>query len=301
MIRNTSAGQTKNEEHEQRTSIESSVTFASLQDECLFDGAELVDTFRSNRNNSMSEASFGATAFYNEKRRRIENVHSSRETVFDGEKLKGVFEPHRNGGPPMGTAISSFGERRHSMKDSMMIDYGNETLPSHVQAENRQLAEQELRYHPPSASINDSMQRIHNSYNLGSKFSRDEDDEQNRIEYIDEIQPYDIICGRNNGSHNCVGNRRFRVTIMMNMRRYMNASTREDKTYVLKSVIKLLHEAGARFIKKVGDGKYVRLKDKQIREKVGHAFRDMISLSEKEASKAERNRNPMNGNNYRTW
>jgi len=115
-------------------------------------------------------------------------------------------------------------------------------------------------------------------------------DEEEGIEYIEKIGPYDIICGRNNGAHNWVGNRRFRITIMMNLQRYTEAPTREEKTQVIKSVISLLtntEEVGARFIKKVGEGAYLRLKDKQIREKVGHAFRDMMSMAEKEGGKLE--------------
>merc|ERR1739838_72417 len=115
--------------------------------------------------------------------------------------------------------------------------------------------------------------------------------ENDHFEYIEEIGPYDIICGRNNGAHNWVGNRRFRITIMMNIKRYTEAPTREEKTQVIKSVISMLQNtegAGARFIKKVGENTYVRLKDKQIREKVGHAFRDMISLATQEGKLEEK-------------
>merc|ERR1712176_341218 len=118
----------------------------------------------------------------------------------------------------------------------------------------------------------------------------DESGQDDRIEYIEKVGPYDIICGRNNGAHNWVGNRRFRVTIMMNLKKYTEAPTREEKTHVIKSVIDLLLDkdgVGARFIKKVGEGMYERLRDKQIREKVGHAFRDMISLEEKGADELE--------------
>jgi len=110
------------------------------------------------------------------------------------------------------------------------------------------------------------------------------------IEYIEEIGSYDIICGRNNGAHNWVGNRRFRITIMMHLKKYSEAPNRDEKTNVIKSVIELLMDTdrvGARFIKKVGEGMYVRLNEKQIREKVGHAFRDMISLAEQEGGKLE--------------
>lgn len=128
-----------------------------------------------------------------------------------------------------------------------------------------------------------------NNNNRDTRYDSSSDDDD-RIEYIDEIGSYDIICGRNNGAHNWIGNRRFRVTIMMHLQKYTESPTREEKTQVIKSVIELLLDkdgVGARFIKKVGEGVYERLKDKQIREKVGHAFRDMISLQEKGADDLE--------------
>jgi len=135
---------------------------------------------------------------------------------------------------------------------------------------------------------NNNNNKIENSNPVVANNNRTDNGEE--IERIENIGPYDIICGRNNGAHNWVGNRRFRITIMMNLKRYTEAPTREEKTQVIKSVIDLLlntEGVGARFIKKVGDGAYVRLKEKQIREKVGHAFRDMISLAEQEGGKLE--------------
>jgi len=129
-----------------------------------------------------------------------------------------------------------------------------------------------------------SSRESYNSSNTNSTVYSDEDTEET-IEYISEIGPYDIICGRNNGANNSVGNRRFRVTIMMNLKPYTEAPTREGRTNVIKSVIELMLDTNgvdARFIKKVGDGMYVRLKKKQVREKVGHSFREMMSLAEKE-------------------
>jgi hypothetical protein len=107
-------------------------------------------------------------------------------------------------------------------------------------------------------------------------------DKDKGVVVIEKPMPYDIICGRNSGSHNWCGNKRFRVTIMMNLQSYIDAPTREDKTYVIKSVMDILqHDVGARFLKKVGETTYVPLEEKQIREKVGHAFRDMIYTSQK--------------------
>jgi len=61
----------------------------------------------------------------------------------------------------------------------------------------------------------------------------------------------------------------------MNVPKYLEASTREQKSKVIFSVVKMLQgEIEARFFKMKG-GKYIELNDKQIRQKVGHALRDM--------------------------
>ena len=165
------------------------------------------------------------------------------------------------------------------------ISDSNDTLKNDINDCNTTLSALTL----PSKQKVEEKKRFDNN-NSHRVTSYDNDDEDDRIEYIDEIGPYDIICGRNNGAHNWIGNRRFRVTIMMHLQKYTESPTREEKTHVIKSVIELLLDkdgVGARFIKKVGEGVYERLKDKQIREKVGHAFRDMMSLEEKGANELE--------------
>lgn len=68
---------------------------------------------------------------------------------------------------------------------------------------------------------------------------------------VTELGPYDIVCGRNNGAYNCVGNRRFRLTIEMNLQRYVDCPTREDRTTVVKAIVGMLREqTGARFLRK---------------------------------------------------
>mmetsp|Transcript_20690 Transcript_20690/g.51357 ORF Transcript_20690/g.51357 Transcript_20690/m.51357 type:complete len:419 (+) Transcript_20690:72-1328(+) len=113
---------------------------------------------------------------------------------------------------------------------------------------------------------------------------------------VSEPGPYDIVCGRNSGAYNYIGNRRFRVTIEMNLQRYIDSPTREDKTNVIKSIVWMLHEqVGARFLKKEtckktscgggrkrGTPRYTIMTDKQAREKVGHALRDLVITARKE-------------------
>lgn len=109
---------------------------------------------------------------------------------------------------------------------------------------------------------------------------------------ISEPGPYDIVCGRNNGAYNYIGNRRFRVTIEMNLQRYIESPSREDRTNVIKSIVWMLREqVGARFLKKEtfkksGSGRrrqpqYTIMTEKQAREKVGHCLRDLIAAARK--------------------
>jgi len=128
---------------------------------------------------------------------------------------------------------------------------------------------------------------------------------------VDAPGPYDIVCGRNSGAYNNTGNRRFRVTIEMNLQRYIDSPTREDKTNTIKSIVYMLHEdIGARFLKKelvsvaassshrrgmnndnncytYGElnsqkvPRYTVMTQKQAREKTGHALRDLVTSHKK--------------------
>merc|ERR1712003_407095 len=120
----------------------------------------------------------------------------------------------------------------------------------------------------------------------------------NNCNVVAEPGPYDIVCGRNSGAYNYIGNRRFRVTIEMNLQRYIDSPTREDKTNVIKSIVWMLHDqVGARFLKKEtckkssgsrrrGTPRYTIMTDKQAREKVGHALRDLVITARKEQQQA---------------
>ena len=113
---------------------------------------------------------------------------------------------------------------------------------------------------------------------------------------VDTPGQYDIVCGRNSGAYNYIGNRRFRVTIDMNLQRYIAAPTREAKTNVIQAIVRMLHDnIGARFLKKslvnVADpinggtkkiARYTVMTEKQAREKVGHALRDLVIAARKE-------------------
>lgn len=294
-----------------RMSIESSMTFASLSGENLFNGEELVDVFQGS-SNAVPDASM--TSFPpvqvlggSSKLSSGQDFQSSSSgSIFCGKDLADVFQQSSDFNASMQLSsikmsdtsmqrlsFSSF--RRPSRgvnsdkRESFMSSADFSILEDPTQLENTQkapIAPTAVVSQMDISEVSDNISSS-NTNNICSDNCTEDDD---RIEYIENIGSYDIICGRNNGAHNWVGNRRFRITIMMNLRKYTDAPTREEKTHVIKSVIELLLDkqgVGARFIKKVGEGMYVRLKDKQIREKVGHAFRDMISLAEKEGGQLE--------------
>lgn len=98
----------------------------------------------------------------------------------------------------------------------------------------------------------------------------------NRQEH--QIGPYDIKYGRHRDAFNNVGNRRFRITISLNIERYLAASTRREKAEVIGSIIELVEGNGGYFLKwSVQRQDWIALNSKQARAKVGHAMRDMIT------------------------
>jgi hypothetical protein len=95
------------------------------------------------------------------------------------------------------------------------------------------------------------------------------------------FKPYDILCGRHKLAFNNIGNRRFRVTVSLWLDRYIAASSRADKTRVVIQIIDVLYIAGARFFKHdARTDSWVTLSTKEVRAKVGHAIRDMLSAKD---------------------
>lgn len=305
---------------ESRMSIESLMTFDGLQKEKFFDGADLLDAFHNSNigynNNDASMQFVNAAAT----KRPSAKMFAGTERVCFGKDLMSIFKQDQD--TSMG--MSSFHSIRRRSSTMSRGTAGNDTRRGSLMSmTDCSIVENPLELEdildavgavpmpvmnnsseqrtPLPAMNNPSEQRIEentiNNNTINSNQASDTNQEgdehiqyirQNNemVECIHKIGPYDIICGRNNGAHDWVGNRRFRITIMMHLKKYTEAPTREEKTHVIKSVIELMLEGvGGRFIKKVGDNMYVRLKDKQIREKVGHAFRDMIILAEQEGEK----------------
>ena len=66
-----------------------------------------------------------------------------------------------------------------------------------------------------------------------------------------DIRPYDVLCGRDKAVFNSIGNRRFRVSISVNVPGYERARNKAQKTTVIMFVCSMFrNEVGVRFIKK---------------------------------------------------
>jgi hypothetical protein len=84
--------------------------------------------------------------------------------------------------------------------------------------------------------------------------------------------PKDVICGRDKVAYNNPGNRCFRVAINANIKNYLNAKTRMDRTEMILGLVRELRFEGVRFLKRKG-AEFVELDEQQFRNKVGHALR----------------------------
>ena len=180
-------------------------------------------------------------------------------------------------------------------------------------------ADNKVRIKPVGVSSHGNKQKQHGDYEPPAPNStsamancplphQQSQSESERI--IREIGPYDVLTGRSSECFNNIGNRRFRVTISLNLKEYMEATTRDDKSWVIASVVrKMREEIGYRFLKKVTVAgkpavakqakattttkkKFIRKKkgmdvpteisyyylevgERKMREKVGHALRDL--------------------------
>mmetsp|Transcript_625 Transcript_625/g.1469 ORF Transcript_625/g.1469 Transcript_625/m.1469 type:complete len:292 (-) Transcript_625:520-1395(-) len=109
---------------------------------------------------------------------------------------------------------------------------------------------------------------------------------------------YDVLCGRGTQSFIHIGNRRFRITIAMNLDRYLRFRTRVERTSRVEEILKSVRAAGGRFLKRDKiTGMWFDIGDKAAHKKVGHALRDAQTERHRISfSKACRN-HPSNKNN----
>ena len=94
----------------------------------------------------------------------------------------------------------------------------------------------------------------------------------------------DILLGRSKASWSHTGNRKFRAFVGLHLKRYMECTSRLEKTMVVNIVAESVQEAGGRFLKVGKDGHWYTVTQKEVREKVAHALRDAVCLRVKLSS-----------------
>eukprot|EP00980_Cylindrotheca_fusiformis_P001860 scaffold417_cov97-Cylindrotheca_fusiformis.AAC.3 len=100
------------------------------------------------------------------------------------------------------------------------------------------------------------------------------------------LRPYDILCGRSRSSFNNIGNRRFRVTVGMNVKRYDSIATRSERgNFILSLAHTLKDDVGFRFLRILKNGEKVELTEEEARAKIGHALRDLSASLREGTSK----------------
>mmetsp|Transcript_28996 Transcript_28996/g.33340 ORF Transcript_28996/g.33340 Transcript_28996/m.33340 type:complete len:410 (-) Transcript_28996:52-1281(-) len=107
-----------------------------------------------------------------------------------------------------------------------------------------------------------------------------------------ELQPFDVLCGRNKSSYNNIGNRRFRILINLNLPHYLECQSRNERSEMILALTRDLcccsesqtdnkvpsPNSCVRFFKRQkGVNELIELDFKGCREKIGHALRDAAS------------------------
>jgi hypothetical protein len=90
----------------------------------------------------------------------------------------------------------------------------------------------------------------------------------------------DILLGRGKAFNNHVGNRRFRVAIAMNLRPYVESSTKTEKSLCVQRILQAIRTASPTggFVKKDSKtGSWITVTDTEACQKIGHALRDAWS------------------------
>jgi len=101
------------------------------------------------------------------------------------------------------------------------------------------------------------------------------------------LQKYDVLTGRDKEAFRHIGNRRFRTTVKIYLPRYQSATSRQEKSQIIREVAEQVRQNGGRFVKRrrgggPGGGHLVELSEKRAHEKVGHSLRDMSQKRSKE-------------------
>lgn len=163
---------------------------------------------------------------------------------------------------------------------------------------NQQQQQQQLQSQDESSykticngSRSSSIIRSNSNISDDKKYSDNDTDKQEQCRTaVKSLGPYDIICGRGSVAFNNIGNRRFRILIGLNVEKYSVVEGRHNKGHFIGTLVhEIVHEIGARFYK-LKNGHLTELTEPQVRQKVGHALRDMLVFQENQQQQHQQQR-----------
>ena len=98
----------------------------------------------------------------------------------------------------------------------------------------------------------------------------------NNRKLLSEIQPYDIIFGKDQVCYHNVGNKRFRILISLNLHKYLLATTRSERSALIHSLTTNLLDGQCQFCfwKRDNDDALIELDREHTEAKVAQHLRD---------------------------
>jgi hypothetical protein len=105
-----------------------------------------------------------------------------------------------------------------------------------------------------------------------------------------EPSPYSVVCGRGRKSSEAFGNRRLNVIASLYVKRYSNATRKEEKSGIVTEILEVIRSACPdsrhAFVKQI-NGKWWSVQNLHAREKVGTVLRDCLHSKYKSSTKSK--------------
>jgi hypothetical protein len=99
--------------------------------------------------------------------------------------------------------------------------------------------------------------------------------------------PYTVIIGKGKIPKQNLGNKRLRVLASNFLTQYSEANEKRTKTRVVNEIIGSIRSAGGCFVKQEKNGRWFKVTDQAVREKIGYVFRDLLSDKYRSSSKSK--------------
>lgn len=104
---------------------------------------------------------------------------------------------------------------------------------------------------------------------------------------------FDVICGRGRSAYLHAGNKRFRRVVEHHIVAYNKASSRQEKSSVVSSIIDAVQSDGD-FVRELPDGSWERVNNRMVREKCGQGLRDFLHRKYRSSTQAKQAKRKLN-------